>query len=316
MIFVIATCRVVQLFFFSHFRSLLCIVTLQYDAIRSVRLASLLHRPSLFIWKLPVGSGVTLCCADNLRTFRRLWTWRQHPQSNPALTAEPFGVGIVDAQVWSKHILYGYFFPKGQTVVLTCQEHQHRVNTQAQTMFGCFVVAVCTGLHPPSQHNTQLSASLCSPSFKILEALLIHLPTFPTASSANVKLTAELRVSANAGDETQRARVALRAFTQEATLRLELSLRLTAGPGCPKRDIWACKYHIRRCQVFIDLKNGRNSPVWQMSRRVSLKKGNLKHVAKWNLWCCASLTNGRSYYCIIIYIKQAWMALHIKRPIT
>lgn len=80
-----------------------------------------------------------------------------------------------------------------------------------------------------------------------------------------------------------------RTFTQETTVRHELSRWLTAQCYCTKQyvgrffsrlngEIWVCKYHVRHLKVFIDLKNLRNSLVWQEAAEWE-GKANSQHEA-------------------------------------
>lgn len=38
------------------------------------------------------------------------------------LTAEPFGLRVMNVKVWTKNILHGHFFHEGEVIVLTCAE--------------------------------------------------------------------------------------------------------------------------------------------------------------------------------------------------
>lgn len=40
-----------------------------------------------------------------------------------ALTAEPFSIWVMDAEVWAKHIIYSHFLLQGKTVIFPCPEH-------------------------------------------------------------------------------------------------------------------------------------------------------------------------------------------------
>lgn len=66
-------------------------------------------------------------CGDNLRS--PIWPWEK-PTEDPhlsfdrcrLLTVEPFGIGVMNVELWTKNILHAHLFHEGEVVVLTCEE--------------------------------------------------------------------------------------------------------------------------------------------------------------------------------------------------
>lgn len=55
---------------------------------------------------------------------------------NCSLTAEPFGVRVMDVKVWTKNILYSHFLLQGEAVIFTCRVHHRKINQQAEFKYG------------------------------------------------------------------------------------------------------------------------------------------------------------------------------------
>lgn len=54
---------------------------------------------------------------------------------NCSLTAEPFGVWVMNSKVWTKNILYSHFLLKSEAVILTCWVHHQKISKHSEIKY-------------------------------------------------------------------------------------------------------------------------------------------------------------------------------------